>query len=182
MERKSPLKIAFIGGPGVGKTTLLTHFRERDDATIVDEAARDYFRLFPGVDRRALETQSLLLKHVIDRENAAEAFGKPLIVCDRSVVDPIAYMYHYGLRSEATTLMREVFAHLSTYARLYLLDPSGVPYEKDDVRTESLEERGQIHEAFLYITAREGIEYSLLSGGSEERIMTINRDIDLLRE
>jgi predicted ATPase len=180
VNNERQLKIAFMGGPGVGKTKLMDEFG-KEGAAIVNEAARDYFKLNPDVDRRSLITQSLLLEEIIEREKVALASGKKLTVCDRATLDPIAYIHHYGMEDVASQLFKDFLHHLPSYQRLYLLDPVGVPYVQDKERTETEEERMQIHEAFLFVLGREGVEYQLLSGSVEERVMQVNQHIDLLR-
>lgn len=177
--KKIQLKIAFLGGPGVGKTTLINHFRAIDEVTVVDEAARDYFTLYPDVDRSAYETQELLLAHIKERESAASAFGKKLIVCDRSIVDPLVYLYHYGQKNEAQELIATVKDYIKSYHKLYLLDPHEVKYVQDKVRNESPKERLQIHRAYLELLDVSGIEYQLLSGNVKKRLQTV---MDHLKE
>lgn len=173
------LKIAFLGGPGVGKTTLINHFRQVDEATVVDEAARDYFSLYPDVDRSAYETQELLLAHIKERESAASAFGTKLIVCDRSIVDPLVYLYHYGQKNEARQLISSIKDYISSYHKLYLLDPHEVRYVQDKVRNESPEERLEIHQAYLELLELGGVEYELLSGNVKKRLQIV---MDHLKE
>lgn len=175
------IKLGFSGGPASGKTTLINYFREnRPDVSVVDEAARDYFQHNPEVDRTSLETQKLILEHMIAREEAAQGFGESVLVTDRTALDQMVYPMHYAI-SGATELKAGAVAHLATYTRLYLCDINGVPYERDSVRTEGPEEREAIHEMFLHVLAQEGIEYKLLTGAREERIMRVNEDIELLR-
>lgn len=174
---KKAIKIGFMGGPGVGKTTLLNHFKKREDVTVVEEAARDYFSLNPDVDRTTYETQSLLINHIIERENAVKVFGKPLEICDRTAIDPVVYYHHYGYENEAKELLKTILDHVKTYDRLYLLDPVGVKYVQDRVRNESSEERMDIHRAYLEVFETSGIKYHLLSGGHDVRSRTVEEYI-----
>lgn len=166
-----------MGGPGVGKTTLLNHFKKREDVTVVEEAARDYFSLNPNVDRTTYETQSLLINHIIERENAVKAFGKPLEICDRTAIDPVVYYHHYGFENEAKDLLKTILSHIKTYDRLYLLDPVGIKYVQDSVRNESPEERMHIHEAYLEVFRWSGIKYDLLSGKHDVRSKAVEEYI-----
>lgn len=178
---KERIKLGFSGGPASGKSTQINYYREnRPDITVVDEAARDFFRLNPRVNRKSLETQKLILEHMIGREEAAWAFGSKIVVTDRTAVDQLVYPRHYGIAG-SEELVKDAKNHLYTYDKLYLCDIEGVPYVQDEIRTETAEERQKIHEMFLIVLAELGVEYHLLTGEPHERVMMVDRHINLLQ-
>jgi nicotinamide riboside kinase len=89
-----PLKIAFIGTHGVGKTTLcydLAAMLKRDgwNADVVKEVARQ--SPLPINRQTSLEAQTWILMTQV-AEEIRSASRHDAVVCDRSVLDNYAYM------------------------------------------------------------------------------------------
>lgn len=178
IERGEPIKIAFIGTSCIGKTTLLNHFRTTDlglRVTIVDEAARDFFQENDVPDRFSAETQKRVQALALTREREAHANLPPpdIILCDRSVIDAVAYVKATGDEKGALQLLSDVQFWLSTYTHFLLLDPADIPYEQDEIRQEDPETRMRFHQAFLDFFAETEIPCELLSGTVEERVARI---------
>lgn len=168
------VKIAFIGACCAGKTSLLracqSHLAPGTSLAVVEEAARAFFQLHPQCDRCSAQTQGLIQFQVLANEQAAHRSGAGLIVCDRSVIDSPAYAWAYGDRPGALALYERVRPWLSSYTRLFLLDPSDVPYCQDDVRQEDEATRQRLHGAFQELLSAAGIDHELLSGTMGERL------------
>jgi len=94
------------------------------------------------------------------------------IIDDRTPLDAAVYVAANGDREGAERLFDEANAWigLEYYDHFYVLDPTGVPYVNDAERTETFEERQQIHETLLGFFAEHGIAYTLLTGTEQERI------------
>jgi len=89
-----PLKIAFIGSHGVGKTTLCYGLAARLKARdVVLEIVHEVARRCPLPINEAsnLAAQSWILHTQIADELAASA-RHPVVICDRSVLDNYVYM------------------------------------------------------------------------------------------
>lgn len=89
-----PLKIAFIGSHGVGKTTLCyglaARLKARDlSVEVVREVARRC--PLPINEGTGVEAQSWILHTQVAEELTAEA-RYPVVICDRSVLDNYVYM------------------------------------------------------------------------------------------
>jgi nicotinamide riboside kinase len=94
MLATSPVKIAFIGSHGVGKTTLCyglaARLKRRDVAVeVVHEVARRC--PLPINEETSVAAQSWILHTQIAEELVAQA-RYPVVICDRSVLDNYVYL------------------------------------------------------------------------------------------
>ncbi len=118
-HRAGPVKIAFIGSHGVGKTTLcfdLASRLKRLDlgVEIVREVARGC--PLPINQDTTLEAQAWIL-HTQIAEEIAAVHRFPAVICDRSVLDNYAYLVNRaGRRAEYENL---VARWVTTYDGLF---------------------------------------------------------------
>lgn len=164
-------KIALSGSLCSGKTTLLERHADSADYgfTVVEEQARRYFEQHEPPDRLDFEVQETLVGLIQEAEHAAHENGG-IILCDRAVVDSLAYLYAAGRKVEAETIMDErICMWLPTYDRLLLCDIDGIPMVGDSIRTEDAAFRERLHDAFIEAFEDFGIPYEKLSGTSEQR-------------
>lgn len=103
MNKESHIKIAFVGTSCIGKTTLVEHYRKKFEnnpkVAIVPEAAREYFIAHPEIppeERFGLVPQGEIQQLAIQKEHAAVTTGAEMIICDRSVLDAVAYVRGHG--------------------------------------------------------------------------------------
>jgi nicotinamide riboside kinase len=183
MVDKEPIKTAFIGTLSVGKTTLFEELQVRlggqQGVIFLTEVARRFFSDNPAVIRTSTETQGKIQQQIWNLEKAAYNSNPNIIICDRSVVDPPVYAHHFGDQLGARMLIDRARGWLPTYRRLFLLDPTGVPYKVDGLRDEDMDTREKIHETFLYYLGREKIPYQLLTGTLEERIARVMQELSI---
>jgi nicotinamide riboside kinase len=177
MAQINPSKYAFVGSGCVGKTTLLQHFQaklaQRRDVVFVEEAARDYLALHNVESRFGAEAQGRIQGLALSRERSALEGGPRMILCDRSVLDAVVYTRALGDLRGAKTLYDRIAAWIPTYSEIFLLDPKGVPYVDDDVRTEGDDLRMRFHRTFLEVMSEEEVAFRLLSGALSERISAV---------
>jgi uncharacterized protein (DUF305 family)/nicotinamide riboside kinase len=100
---KAPLKVAFLGTHGVGKTTLCyelaAELKRRDKAVdLVKEVARRC--PLPINEGTTVEAQTWILHAQIAEEIAVGAQAE-VVVCDRSVLDNYAYLVARAGRQDA---------------------------------------------------------------------------------
>jgi nicotinamide riboside kinase len=156
-------KIAFVGTLSSGKTTVFDKLQKRfqDDSRVVfiGEVARPYltrrFEEHPE-DRKkvhTIEIQGVLQGIIWQYEKDAHMQHPALIVCDRSVLDSVIHLEAAGDTKSAGILFQRVESYVPSYDHLFLLDPANVPYEQDEVRTETPEERMLIHNTFVRFSA-----------------------------
>lgn len=183
MEIYQPHKIAFIGTSSVGKSTIYEWCRREiadSGCAVIDEAATIYFGAHnvPEELRFTEETQSEIQSLAIGAELTlfAEATrrGLEFAFLDRCALDAPVYVRSTGDMEGSNRLYTRMRPFLSTYSRLYLLDPSGVPFQQNDIRREGEAQRNLIHETYLEFLAEKGIKYELLSGTEKKRKRTVS--------
>lgn len=179
IEQEQPRKVAFVGTSCIGKTTLLEYYRQRysgnSQVAFVEEAARVFFQANPEItDRFSEESQGKVQALALQNEQAAYNSGVKVILCDRSVIDAVAYVKAHGDPEGSDRLLDNVSFWLPTYHKFLLLDPIGVPYATDEVRLEDSDKRQQFHDAFVALFSEKEIPYELLSGTLEERISRVD--------
>jgi nicotinamide riboside kinase len=167
------LKIAVIGTSCTGKTTLCNALQGYPSVTVVPEAARQYFHDHPtpAEDRLGKDVQQLIQDRVIANERAAQrTAGGNVLLCDRSVIDPVIYTAIGGDYLGSQILYERVQQHLLSYDRLGLMDPGGIPYQADSIRIGSQQERMDVHRYFLRFLVSHRLPFDILSGTIETRI------------
>lgn len=181
-------KLAIVGGVCSGKTTLFNEYqtKRQDDPrfAFVEEAARRYFRDTPPVRNRPPGEQSIdnarnIQRLALESEIEAQNTGAEFILCDSSVLTAGMYMIGHGEIKKAEELFKTVEFWLPTYSRFLLLNPSDIPYQDDELRTEGSIHRERTHQAYIdYFTEKE-IPFKLISGTVPERIREIDQVLQL---
>lgn len=182
-EVEQPRKITFVGTSCIGKTTIFEHYKQQfagnPQVAFVEEAARSFFQDNPDVgDRFSTETQGRVQALALHIEQDAQATRARVLLCDRSVIDAVAYVKAHGDPDGSDRLWENVAFWLPTYHKFLLLDPVGVPYATDEVRQEDADKRQQFHDAFVSLFAEKEIPYELLSGTLEERIRRVDKILE----
>lgn len=188
MEIPQPHKIGFEGTSSVGKTTIYEWCKRTlgnqgaavEGLALVDEAATLYFRqhTVPEHLRFTERIQGEIQAMAIDAELTVMA-GTPLRPYAFSLHDRVAalsapvYVRSTGDIEGSDRLFNLTKSLLGSYSRIYLLDPAGVPFQQNDVRTEDKDKRDQIHRVYLEFLEEKKIKYVLLSGTEEERKATV---------
>lgn len=172
-------KIAFVGTSCTGKTTLVEEYKKRfrgnHKGVVVDEAARSFFSQNPHIrDRFSTAVQGQIQNLALNNEKAAQLSGSPIIICDRSVLDAVAYARAYRDTKGAKILFEGIRHWIPTYNWIFLLNPADIPYQQDAIRTESEKERQEFHVAFMELFRETGVAYELLSGTVEQRIAQVD--------
>ena len=135
-------RFVLIGGPGVGKTTLLEHLGAAGYST-VREAARDIIDeqlrlgtdLLPWKDQPAFQRRVLALQ--LEREMSAKG---QVVFMDRGTPDGIAY-----LRAQGLGVFRELLEHSrGRYEVAFLVEPLN-RYRADPVRREDRDVAARLH-------------------------------------
>ena len=134
---KAPLKVAFLGTHGVGKTTLCyelaAELKRRDKAVdLVKEVARRC--PLPINEGTTIEAQTWILHAQIAEEIAVGAQAD-VVVCDRSVLDNYAYLVARAGRQDALDAL--VRSWVGTYDALIKV-PVTAPPTFDGTRAVSL--------------------------------------------
>lgn len=175
--RKSYKKFALIGTSSVGKTTLISKLEKKlskkigeGKVSISQEAARYYFsrkrvkKPFSYLNQK--NVQSIARRF----ENKLQMRGYKIIICDRSVIDAVAYVHAMGDEKGAAKLHARMKEWVLTYDHFFLLDPEGVTYQTDKVRREDEETRNNFHLSFVRILKENNLPHSLISGDKKQRV------------
>jgi nicotinamide riboside kinase len=170
-----PLKIAFIGTHGVGKTTLCyglaARLKVRDVVLeIVHEVARRC--PLPINERTSLAAQSWILHTQISDELIAAA-RHPVVICDRSVLDNYVYLLLAGGRTPAIDVLIEWW--LQTYSRLIYVPIVAAPLA-DGMRSTDLAFQQAVDERLLEELEVRGLQALRLEPAQRERWLDIVED------
>ncbi|QHI35727.1 hypothetical protein IMCC3317_10740 [Kordia antarctica] len=156
-------RILIIGGPGTGKSTLITEL-EQQGHTCFHEISREVTAAAQkkGIEQlfltQPLLFSELLLEGRIQQFNDAENLTVEYTFYDRGIPDVAAYMDYTG--DEYPDVFREACKNY-TYDVTFMLAPWKEIYEQDDERYESFEQAETIQK---YLTsAYESYGYSLIN-------------------
>lgn len=146
------IKISIVGTHGTGKTTLayklVTEAKQRGmNAQICNELART--SPFPLNEKANLDGCLWLISKQINEEMSAKAQGCELLVCDRSVMDMIAYVpieSAYGEIYEYLLLF--CLRWFKTYDKIFWVHPTGEEIQDDGVRALDPKYQKKIHVRF----------------------------------
>jgi len=135
------VKIAILGTHGVGKTTLASQLftycvRNGKNARFIQEVVRDC--PFGLHEKQSIDTVSWIIAKQIGYELDAKARGADVIICDRSAVDPVMYLYvQVGVKVDEYAQNLSDLAHswLNTYDALIYVRPSDGPILDDGFRS-----------------------------------------------
>ena len=183
IEHESSRKIALVGTSCVGKTTIFNHYKQQfagnPQVAFVEEAATTFFQANPDIgDRFSAETQGKIQALALQTEQETQLTSAGVLLCDRSVIDAVAYVKAHGDPGSSDRLLDNVAFWLPTYNRFLLLDPVGVPYATNEVRQEDADKRQQFHDAFVTLFAEKEIPYELLRGTLAEKISRVGEILE----
>ena len=172
--------MAFVGAFCSGKTTLFKGFKQKLQGdprfAFVEEAARMFLRNNPSslAERNSLDVQRKIQECIIENERKAYTVNAAIILCDSSALTTSMYLRGMGDRKGSFELLKAIEFWLPTYESFLLLNPTGVPYEKDQIRQESEEQRQRNHEAYIKLFAQKHLPYQLISGTLPERFLKVD--------
>ncbi|MEM6685840.1 MAG: ATP-binding protein [Bacteroidota bacterium] len=169
-------RILIIGGPGTGKSTLITAL-EKQGYVCFHEISREVTAAAQkkGIEQlfltQPLLFSELLLKGRIQQFNEAASLNTAVAFYDRGIPDVAAYMDYTG--DEYPDFFRDA-CKAYTYDVAFMLAPWKEIYEQDNERYESFEQ-AEIIQQYL-IAAYENYGYQLIDvpfGSVAERVSFI---------
>lgn len=186
MNPERPIKVGASGSLGSGKTTLLERMGQLPHIAKVEEFARPFFEANPQiVDRGALDVQMAIIEGIIAEEERvtqqAMEEGKSVILCDRSVLDGVAYATIYGDHEGAEKLLSFAKDHLPSYDGFLICDIKGIRLKRDPIRIETPQFRRRLHRTLIRTYSNQNIPFTLVTGNEEERFKLVNDHIQTLR-
>ena len=144
-------KIALIGGPSSGKTTLINALKS-DGYYCMEEISRQITldAQEKGIDQLFLEDPLLFSeKLLLGRRNQfteAESINQDLVFFDRGLPDVVAYLDYLG-NSYPKSFKTICSEHKYDY--IFILKPWKAIYEQDNERYETFEQAIEIHKFLL---------------------------------
>ena len=168
------MKIAIIGTHGIGKTTLacqmFTHaITQGKNACLIHEVVRD--NPFGINERSNLDTASWTVSKQINLELDAKARGYDMVICDRSALDPVMYIYaKFGHNHDNHIYALTILAYewLTTYDSIIFLRPSSLNIQADGVRDTNVEFQKVVDAEFVTTMDNFKEEYS------DKQILTLS--------
>ncbi|MFC7357053.1 AAA family ATPase [Jejudonia soesokkakensis] len=168
-----PQRIAIIGGPGSGKTTLINHLEELGHA-VMHEISRDVTKKAQeeGIDQLFLEDpilfSKLLLEGRLEQFNAVSDWETDIVFFDRGLPDVPIYMDF--IKVSYPEYFRETCSN-NTYDAVFMLPPWKAIYQQDNERYESFEQAKTIYQFLKKGYASYGYDIiEIPTGTVEERI------------
>lgn len=145
------------GGPGSGKSTLITELQKRGHNT-VKESARNYTNKQSkhGISAQTIRKNEKAFQEAVfkEKEIIHDALSEEVLTFfDRGYHDTVAYLEHFG--HEVADFIEEVCGEFK-YAKVFLLDM--LPYENDEARIEDEETAHGIHAALKQAYEESGHE------------------------
>lgn len=130
------MKIAITGTFGTGKTTQLfgqaAELKQKfpnKSIGIIQEIAR--YCPFPVNEKASLDTQVWIFGTQLKTE-IEYALKYDIIICDRTIIDSLAYSYAIGLGREADLMLKLGLEYLKTYDKIYFRTIAQNNYLVDD--------------------------------------------------
>ena len=135
-------KIALIGGPGTGKTTLINALRTKG-YSCMEEISRQITleAQQKGIEQLFLEDPLMFSEHLLlGRQKqflAADSLQHQLVFFDRGLPDVVAYLDYlkYSYPVSFKTICSQ-----HTYNKVFILTPWKAIYEQDNERYETFEQ------------------------------------------
>lgn len=173
-------KIVITGGPGTGKTTLITELEKRN-YTCTPEISRQVTQMArqQGIEQLFLENPLLFSQLLLEgREKQfleATELESDVIFFDRGIPDVHAYMDFFG------TNYPDIYIEKSTayrYDNIFLLPPWKSIYKTDEERYESFEHSVAIHEHLKKVYTE--LDYQVIEVPTGEIVYRVDFILDKL--
>ena len=166
-------KIALIGGPGTGKTTLINALRTKG-YSCMEEISRQITleAQQKGIEQLFLEDPLMFSEHLLlGRQKqflAADSLQQQLVFFDRGLPDVVAYLDY--LKCSYPVSFKTICSQ-HTYDKVFILTPWKAIYEQDNERYETFEQALILHDFLVKTYTDYG--YSIIEtpyGTVEERL------------
>lgn len=166
-------KFAIVGTLCTGKTTVANLLREKyktEDIVFVSEAARDFISKYGKGDRSSVTVQGKIQDIILKKEKEAHSQNPKVIVCDRSVIDPVVYLRFYGDKNGSDKLLKKIKKFLLTYDKFLLFSPQGFSFANDGLRIENERIRSKIHKEYIGFFNDTDLPMEIVSGNIDQRL------------
>ena len=140
-------KIVITGGPGTGKSSIITELKTREHACFEEISRQITLKARQnGIEQLFLTDpllfSELLLKGRLEQFNEAKKYNRSHVFLDRGLPDVLAYM-HYK-QTEYPNYFYET-CKVNVYDQIFVLSPWQEIFESDNERYENFEQANAIH-------------------------------------
>jgi len=148
-------KIAVVGAHGTGKTTLCCNLMARcQDNQFCVEMIPEIIRMcpLPIHEEQTIESTLWIACRQIELELEAEHRSPDFLICDRTAIDPLVYLWAYHPNEHLDDHMAgfiEDYFRVS-YGEIYLVRPSEKKIDNDEFRLMDKEFQYRVHDIFAY--------------------------------
>ena len=175
------VKILFTGTIHTGKSTLL-HRLQTDpipNCGLIEETARKLLSQHPELEKLQ-KFQDILFAQQVELENQMESKNTQFIICDRGVLDIVAYARFFG-----HPVKRAWLEWCKTYDKAFIFDKADVPFTNDIIDLDPQYEKSRdwidfrngLDQHFKNVLQELNIPYALLSGTVEHRLSHIRIEL-----
>jgi nicotinamide riboside kinase len=177
------IKIVLIGTLSVGKTSVFNilkrKYNNNKNFAFVREAARDFINKYKLKDRSSIKIQKEIQDLIWNREKSAYKTNAKIIICDRSVIDPVVYSRFYGKLKESKILFKRIEQWLKSYSntKFLLFDILNWRFAPDKTRFENEEKRIKIHKEYVRFLNENKLPFILITGSLKQRVEQTNKII-----
>lgn len=159
-------KVLFTGTFETGKTTLIERFKEDPHIEIVPEVARDLLESDPKLELSPV-FQDLVFAEQVKREIEAEKCGKSIILCDRGLLDIIAFSEVLG--HSVKPMWVESIWNRYNYVFLFSINDIPVPLQNYDLGIDIIDYRIRVDKKIKEVILRYDIEFLEVNGSIDVR-------------
>jgi NadR type nicotinamide-nucleotide adenylyltransferase len=158
-------RVAILGAESSGKSTLASALAARYHTLWVPEYLREFVDTHQRVPQEG--DQFAIARTQMAREDAAAAKAQRFLFCDTTPLMTALYSRWYWGRVDAQLALLE---RRHDYAATLVTAPDS-PWEADGLQRESEQVRQSVHEQLLQMLRERGIDYLLVSGSLEQRVL-----------
>jgi NadR type nicotinamide-nucleotide adenylyltransferase len=171
-------RLALLGGPSTGKTTLAHELAADLGERACEEYGREYWFAHQRDHRLSMEDLEIIAAEQMLREEAAARAANRYVVADTSPLTTLVYAkYYHGTASpELERLVRSYHER----PRALLLCDTDIPFD-DTWDRSGPGSRKRLQELTIAELSARGLEYTVVSGSRDTRRAAARRVADTLR-
>lgn len=163
-------KVVISGGPGTGKSTVISTLQELDYACMPEVSRNVTIEAQKqGIDQLFLQDplvfSELLLNQRINQYRKADEMKNELVFFDRGIPDVMGYLDYLGVSYPEIYRVRSSELR---YSKVFMMPPWKKIYHTDNERYESFEQSLRIYDELKKTYERLGYEYEIIPEASVE--------------
>lgn len=163
-------RLAFVGGPSTGKSTLVLVCANELQGDYCREYGRDYWMLHQTDHRLSMwDLEQIARGHLVLEDTSARGIGDRLFV-DTTALTTLAYAYYYF--GKASQALIDTFTKSLYRYSLYILCAPDIPFE-DSWDRSGPGSREKLHQICLDLLQEHKLKYCQIGGTLSERVASV---------